>query len=433
MKHLKLNRNTLEKSKAKLLKNNMEKFLSFEDYTFIKESQQIFDMIQSREKINHRKLIINALIESGFLEEVEQIVLEHASHKNLYDEIWEGKLTVNHIEELLTEESVFSKVANWGKKKIDQAKEKGKQAVDATTQKIAKIASSISSFVGMITKAISSFLKSAWEYLKGQVEKKYSAVKEKAVKDASKSLKGKGDKLSEETKNLGSTVKHSVSWCTKGAASKVGELVKSAGETDANESLLAIIEEGFWITSAELIKEEGINFLNELESINEASDAVKIPFLSKIAEKMNKLPFFKQFADIKKTVKKISNSLLEKLSQFVTKVMNGPGPFEFVVFGTIVGLVVAYKLEHSIHHGVEHIVKELGSHAIVGTVAVGLPFIGWILNMMFYTATGLWYWSAGQAVLGVIKNELGIEDAIKKAEEETAKVKPEEDEKKEEK
>lgn len=433
MKHLKLNRNTLEKSKAKLLKNNMEKFLSFEDYTFIKESQQIFDMIQSREKINHRKLIINALIESGFLEEVEQIVLEHASHKNLYDEIWEGKLTVNHIEELLTEESVFSKVANWGKKKIDQAKEKGKQAVDATTQKIAKIASSISSFVGMITKAISSFLKSAWEYLKGQVEKKYSAVKEKAVKDASKSLKGKGDKLSEETKNLGSTVKHSVSWCTKGAASKVGELVKSAGETDANESLLAIIEEGFWITSAELIKEEGINFLNELESINEASDAVKIPFLSKIAEKMNKLPFFKQFADIKKTVKKISNSLLEKLSQFVTKVMNGPGPFEFVVFGTIVGLVVAYKLEHSIHHGVEHIVKELGSHAIVGTVAVGLPFIGWILNMMFYTATGLWYWSAGQAVLSVIKNELGIEDAIKKAEEETAKVKPEEDEKKEEK
>jgi hypothetical protein len=407
----------------------MEKFLSFEDYTFIKESQEIFETLKTREKVNYKKLIIDALIESGSLEETEKNIVESAVERNLYDNLWEGSLSESQIQDILNEESVFSKVADWGKKKIELAKEKGKQAVDATTQKVAKIASSIGSFVGMITKAISSFLKSAWDYIKGQVEKKYSAVKEKAVKDASKSLKGKGDKLSEETVNLGSTVKHSVAWCTKGAVDKVGGLVKSAGEQDVSESFVDIIEEGFWTATSELIKEEGINFVNEFEKINEGSDAVKIPFLSKIAEKMNKLPFFKQFADIKKTVKKVANSLLERLSQFVAKVMNGPGPFEFIVFGTIVGLVVAYKLEHTIHHGVEHVVKELGSHVIVGTVAVALPFIGWILNMMFYTATGLWYWATGQAVLGVLKSELGIEDAIKKADEETSKVKPENDEK----
>jgi hypothetical protein len=407
----------------------MEKFLTFEDYTFIKESQEIFETLKTREKVNYKKLIIDALIESGSLEETERIIVESAVERNLYDNLWEGTLSESQIQDILNEESVFSKVADWGKKKIELAKEKGKQAVDATTQKVAKIASSIGSFVGMITKAISSFLKSAWDYIKGQVEKKYSAVKEKAVKDASKSLKGKGDKLSEETVNLGSTVKHSVAWCTKGAVDKVGGLVKSAGEQDVSESFVDIIEEGFWTATSELIKAEGINFVNEFKTINEGSDAVKIPFLSKIAEKMNKLPFFKQFTDIKKTVKKVANSLLERLSQFVAKVMNGPGPFEFIVFGTIVGLVVAYKLEHTIHHGVEHVVKELGSHAIVGTVAVALPFIGWILNMMFYTATGLWYWSTGQAVLGVIKSELGIEDAIKKADEETSKVKPENDEK----
>jgi len=409
----------------------MNKFLTFEDYTFIKESQEIFETLKNRENVNYKKLIIDALIKSGSLEETERIIVESAAERNLYDNLWEGSMSESQIQDILNEESVFSKVADWGKKKIELAKEKGKQAVDATTQKVAKIASSISSFVSMIMKAISSFLKGAWDYIKGKVEKKYSSVKEKAVKDASKSLKGKGDTLSEETKNLGSTVKHSVAWCTKGAVNKVGELVKSAGEQDVNESFANIIEEGFWLATAELIKEEGLEFTNQFENINEGSDAVKIPFLSKIAEKMNKLPFFKQFADVKKTVKKVANSLLERLSQFVTKVMGGPGPFEFVVFGTIVGLVVAYKLEHTIQHGVEHIVKELGSHAIVGTVAVALPFIGWILNMMFYTATGLWYWSTGQAILGVIKNELNVEDAIKKAEEETSKVKPEDDEKEE--
>lgn len=404
----------------------MEKFLTFEDYTFIKETQNVVEMIKNRDKVDHKKLIIDALIESGSLEEVEKILVEHAAEKNLYNELWEGTLNESYFVDVLNEDSVFSKVVDWGKKKIEQAKEKGKQAVDATTQKIAKVASSIGSFVSMIMKAIAVFLKSAWDYLKGQVDKKYAAVKDKAVKDASKSLKGKGDKLSEETKNLGKTVKHSVTWCTKGAVNKVGELVKSAGEEDVKESFIDVIEEGLWYGMAEMIKEEGISTINELENINEGGDTIKIPYLSKLAAKIGHLPFFKQFHDIEKTVKKAANGILERLSQFVSKVMSGPGPFEFVVFGTIVGIVVGYKIEHAIHHGVEHLVKELGSHAIVGTIAVAIPFIGWIVNMMFTTATCLWYWGTGQAVLSVIKGELGIEDAIKKADEKTSNIKPEE-------
>ena len=49
----------------------MEKFLTFEDYTFIKESQEIFETLKTREKVNYKKLIIDALIESGSLEATE--------------------------------------------------------------------------------------------------------------------------------------------------------------------------------------------------------------------------------------------------------------------------------------------------------------------------------------------------------------------------
>jgi hypothetical protein len=405
----------------------MEKFLTFDDYTFIKETENILYKIENREKTNYKKLIIDALIDSNTLDEMEQAIVTGVANNNLYEQLWEGNISESQLEEILNEDSIFNKVVDWGKKKIELAKEKGKSAVDATTQKIAKIASSISSFVGMIMKALSSFLKGAWDYIKNAVEKRYSSIKEKVVKKGIESLKGKGDKLTEEVKNLGTTITHSIGWCTKTSIKKVGEMVKTAGGKDVNESVLSVIEEGLWIMCADLIKEEGISFIDNIDNINESDDAIKVPYLSKIAKTIGHLPFFKQFHDIEKTVKKIANTLLEKLTQFVSKVMNGPGPFEFVLFGTIAGMIVGYKIEHAIHHGVEHVIKEIGAHGIVGTVAVAIPFIGWILNMMFYTASCLSYWGVGQAIAGVLKGELKIDQAIQKAEEKANEFKPEED------
>jgi len=132
-----------------------------------------------------------------------------------------------------------------------------------------------------------------------------------------------------------------------------------------------------------------------------------------LAKKLGNAPFFKQIHKIGEAAAKYSNKTLDGASYLVNKLAGGPGPFKFVVIGTIVGIAIGYIAEHKIHHGIEHILEDLAEKGLSATIALAIPALGIIVGLAFKLATALWYYTTGQAIVGMLGGEFAkVEDAI---------------------
>lgn len=390
----------------------MNQFITFAEYIIERDNSALFNEAKD---YDFKKEVICALSENtndiGF-----KFVLEHAIQENLYENLWNGNIDETYYETHLNE----AKFAEWVKKKgqaaIDKIKSGAKEAKDKAVKVTAKVLSSFGSFAKTIIQGILSFLKKAWEWCREKVNKKYDAVKNKTIEEAAKRLKKKEETLSTETKNLGSMCTSGIKFVTGGAAKDMGADIKAVGG-EVKESLL--IEHSVNYAIVECIKDYGQNFIDEIQQFDESlleggkEDAIKIPGISWLAKKLGNAPFFKQLHKIGEYAAKYSNKQLDNASYIVNKIAGGPGPFKFVVIGTIVGIAVGIIAEHKIHHGIEHILEDLAEKGLTATIAMAIPALGIIVGLAFKIATALWYYTTGQAIVGMLGGEFAkVEDAI---------------------
>jgi hypothetical protein len=121
------------------------------------------------------------------------------------------------------------------------------------------------------------------------------------------------------------------------------------------------MELGIYKSINEAIKDGSLNFA---DMINEAGGA-KIPFVSTIAAKLNKIPPFSLLYAVKNKVKKITGSALNKISVWATELAGAPGPYKFVALATIIGVIVEMEVK-----GVGKKLLKYSLHAIPGAGTV---------------------------------------------------------------
>jgi len=407
----------------------MQKVISFEDFLLEKELAKV--SIQAK-SFNFKKELVDALVETHHFDIETNFVLESAAKHGLYEELWEGTISEDFFNSHLNEVKFAEWIADKGKKAVQAVKSGAEKAKEKSTQIASKVLKSFSTFGQFILKAITGFLKKAWEYIKGQVSKKYDSIKDKTVELAAKRLKGKEGTLSTETKNLGSMCTTGVKFVTGGAVKGIAGDIKSAGSEEAsNESR----EWDYLINSAivECVHDYGSEFIDEIVQFSEmdlneggSEDHLKIPGLSKLVAKIGKKPFFKQLHKFQDKATEYSNKALEKASYILNKVAGGPGPFKFVTIGIIVGIAAEKILKKYVRPELEELVQIIGKTTVLGTVALAIPLMGFLVKLAFWVADGLWYYGTASAVVGILKNEFsGAEEAIDATKDSASKLEDE--------
>ena len=157
-------------------------------------------------------------------------------------------------------------------------------------------------------------------------------------------------------------------------------------------------------------QEEAINFLQfEImltENVNEAilsgeldlndlvneGGTVKIPFVSSIAKKLNKIPPFKTLYGVKNAAKDIVGSGLEKFSGYATEVAGAPGPYKFIALATIIGIIVEMEVKGAF--------KSLLKFALHG-----IPFVGTVISWAATIAKYLAYIAIIETILAEAQGE----------------------------
>ena len=122
------------------------------------------------------------------------------------------------------------------------------------------------------------------------------------------------------------------------------------------------------------IKNKEIDFNNLIE---EGKEGPKIPFISSIAAKLNKIPPFKTLYGVKNKAKDIAGAGLEKFSVYATEVAGAPGPYKFIALATIIGILVEMEVK-----GIGKKLLKMSLHGIPGAGTV----IVWAANIAKYLA-----------------------------------------------
>jgi len=380
---------------------------------------------------NYKVEIINALLNSGALEKESHFVMESAAQHGLYNQLWEGTISDEFINENLNEkkfgEWIQDKAAS-AKEALKKGVEKGREAVVKTT---ANLLSSFSSFAGKIIQGIKAGLSKIWQFVKSKTDSAYKSVEKEVVEKGTKSLSGKGEELDKESKNMGEMVKGGIKWVTGGAVEGMAKDIKQAGSEDSSGEVKESLDISFYNviiheSILQSINEYGKDFINEIiefnqlfqteESLNE-EDLVHIPGISKLSKIVAKLPFIKQLHDVEHLVAKAANSGLERTAVFLNKVGACGGPYKFVIFGTIAGLFAGAKIKHKLgellesniseddhgDHGIKHLAMKAGISGALLIIMVTMPGIGIVIKILKKVAEYYWYYSVAQVILALIK------------------------------
>lgn len=319
--------------------------------------------------------------------------------------MYENNMILDIFNETLNEESLAQKWADKAAAAIETAKEKGKSALSTAQERILKIGKDIKSLVTVVVESIAKFMKAAWEYLREKVKSSYDKKKEDIIAAAKPKIDKHGvKKTSQEIDNLKTMCKAAVTWATSAFTKEAGSGLMKAANTDEKLSFVDILEKSIYIAIGDMIAEgeeidfDTINLLNENEG-----GTVNIPFLSSLAKKIAEIPPFSLLHKAEHFVAEQANNGLEKLSVVLSKFMSVPGPFEFIVVGSLFGLVTGYAIKH----GVTELIHEIGMNAIVASVAVLLPGIGWILGTLKIVAKGVW-------LVNVVETAITLASSVKK-------------------
>jgi hypothetical protein len=332
------------------------------------------------------------------------------------------------IEEIAADESLHESILAKAKEKAAaiaaKVKEKGKDYLDKISdgsKNLLKIAGNILQPMQVIIKKIGETVKAMWEKGKAiaqaAVEKASEAIREKV-----KNLIKDGDKkksLLAELGNLKQMAGAGLEFLTGGFTQDMAKSAEAAAKADEAVSYASYIEAAMINELAEMISRgENIEAILEnlaavteseisalLESGGHSEGGLNIPFLSALMNKIGHTPPFSYFHDLGSKAEKVANNALERASYIISK-LGGPGPFEFAMIGSLVGVAVSYYTES----GAKNALK-----AIVGTLENALSFtvpgFGIVMNVIKYTGIAL-------ALYGIIKTAVGQGEKEEGAEEE---------------
>ena len=279
------------------------------------------------------------------------------------------------VYEDLENDALYENLFKKAKEKLAAAKktlaDKGKKALSDTQEMILAIGGDIAKVIKMAVEAIAKACKEAFNMAAAAAKK--AAEKSKAeIKKSIESMKDK-NKLSEEIKNGKAMLGAMKAWVMGGFHKEAAKGMQTAAKQDEGFSQYAM-ELALYKSINEAVVSGDLDFT---DLVNEAGGA-KIPFISSIAAKLNKVPPFKQLYAVKNKVKDVVGNALEKFSIWATEVAGAPGPYKFVALATIIGIIVEMEVK-----GIGKKLLKVAFHAI--------PFAGTIISWAATVAKYLAY------------------------------------------
>jgi hypothetical protein len=263
--------------------------------------------------------------------------------------------------ETINEESLVAKMKAKFDNAVDVVKTKGKNALSDAQEKIIKLGGNIVSVVKLIATKIKEAIESAWNgaasYYKAEAGKAGKVIKEK-IDSAGEKTK---NALIEEVKQLGASAKAMKTWALSGFVSQATKAGMEAAKEDdkSNESFeLAIVH-----SLNEAILNGTVDFTDIVE------EGGGIPFVSAIAHKMHHIPPFSLLDKVKQAAEKVAGGALNKFSFYATQLAGAPGPYEFAVLASIIGVVAEYQVKHAAEGAILSVIPGIGTvvHFITAT------------------------------------------------------------------
>ena len=290
------------------------------------------------------------------------------------------------VYEDLENDALYENLFQKAKDKLAAAKktlaDKGKKALSDTQETILKIGGDITKVIKMAIEAIAAACKKAYEAVSAAA-KKAAEGKSGELRDKISSMKDKSS-LATEIKNAKAMLGSMKAWVMGGFNKEAAKAMQTAAKQD----------EGFSQYSMELALYKSINEavvageLDFTDLVNEGG--AKIPFISAIAAKLNKIPPFKQLYAVKNKVKDFVGNALETFSVWATEVSGAPGPYKFVALATLIGIIVEME------------VKGIGKK-LLKTAFHAIPFAGTIISWAATVAKYLAYIAIIETLLSEVK------------------------------
>ena len=378
----------------------------FETYGRVEAKAAKLNLLKalSREVLSEEEqFFFSALLQEGYQDKL-LLALESNDYQWLVNEM--------AVDESL-HESILAKAKEKAAAIAAKVKEKGKDYLDKISdgsKTLLKIAGNILQPMQVIIKKIGETVKAMWEKGKAiaqaAVEKASEAIREKV-----KNLIKDGDKkesLLAELGNLKQMAGAGLKFLSGGFAQDMAKSAEAAAKADETVSYTSYIEAAMINELAEMISRgekierilENLAAVTEseiialLESGGHSEGGLHIPFISALMNKIGHTPPFSYFHSLGSKAEKVANNALERASYIISK-LGGPGPFEFVMIGSLVGVAVGYYTESGAKSALKAIVTTL-ENALSFTV----PGFGIVLNVIKYTGIAL-------AVYGIIKAVVG--------------------------
>jgi len=150
-------------------------------------------------------------------------------------------------------------------------------------------------------------------------------------------------------------------WALSGFVSQATKAGMEAAKEDdkSNESFeLAIVH-----SLNEAILNGTVDFTDIVE------EGGGIPFVSAIAHKMHHIPPFSLLDKVKQAAEKVAGGALNKFSFYATQLAGAPGPYEFAVLASIIGVVAEYQVKHAAEGAILSVIPGIGTvvHFITAT------------------------------------------------------------------
>jgi hypothetical protein len=351
----------------------------------------------------------------------------------------------NEFVDFLYESAVYSEYGSlneesyWelAKRKYNELKakiaEKGKAALDTISQgskALLKFGGDLLQPVKMVISKIGDMLKKLWEkaksLAKSAVDKAKDAIAERVRKMMSS--EEKSTSLRKEVKNLDAMGAAGADWVTGGFIEDLANASAKAAKTDTEElkkenrnylvdlenamimemtnminkgeSLDDLIEDFKTFTDHKISESEFLNIMEGGGGDDGKKRKINVPYLSSLMSKIGHMPPFSWFHTLGEKAEKFANNTLGKISYYLTKIAEAPGPFEFHVMGQIVGVVVGYYAEttakgllHDFTHWIEH------------ALHIAIPGLGILFKIIKYTGIALAVYGLVEALIGDSKKK----------------------------
>ena len=389
-----------------------------------------------------------------FLNEDELLVSSNMINEGLFDTFTFDRIeSLNEsqlYEALVLEWSILDKIKDTAVKIKNKVRDGAKAAMTKTQELVksigGKIAGVLKKIVGGIKEAFNklvSMAKSAGGKVKAKLTEAFTKELEKTKKENDEQVKKENIKsLARDVGNAKKVSAHSIKWATgdlpkvaaKATQEVAGEEVPGTGEiketpkeSRSYRNFTTMLESSLYEAMTEMMKkgelplsevekevelmEKELSKMDNLDALLEGGkdgqQMAKIPFLSKIAEMVNKIPPFSVLKKVKEGAAKVAGGILNGMSYFATKTMGAPGPYKFVFLATFIGL--AFEVL-----GAKKPIMHLAQGMVIMTFPPALPFVEPVFSFAYILA-------AIVVLEGLVGSVLDAKDDFEEAKEDTMK------------